>query len=91
MVGSRCFLPGPPKIFLSKMERKLKGEIRLLNGRKCPCALVHGLSVHCSSSPFIDLFLGRFFSFLLCCLSFFWVVCHFFGFNWTSFLIRVFE
>ena len=31
------FSSGPPRSFLSKIERKLKGKMGLLNGQKCPC------------------------------------------------------
>ena len=61
-------------------EKKING------GRKWGCLMdknahVHlhmTLSVHCSSSPFIYLFLAHFFSFLLSCLLFFFFFFLFF-------------
>ena len=36
MVGLRCFFLDPPKSFLSKMERKLRGEAHKMNFQKYP-------------------------------------------------------
>ena len=67
--GLGVFTLDPLKSFLLKMERKLKEEMELLNGRKYPCALAHELCLTL-------LFFTSFFSF-----SFFF----FFHFSWLLF------
>ena len=61
MVGPRCFFLDPPKSFLSKMERKLRGEAHKMNFQKYPSRW---------TSPPMCWF---FFFFLLTCLAFFFL------------------
>ena len=60
MVGLRCFFLDPPKSFLSKMERKLRGEAHKMNFQKYPSRW--------TSPP-----MCWFFFFLLTCLAFFFL------------------
>ena len=62
MVGLRCFFLDPPKSFLSRMERTLRGEAHKMNFQKYLSRW---------TSPPMCLF---FFFFLLTCLAFFFFV-----------------